>query len=56
VLVFDLRNVTRIGQAGENILRGMMCEDVKFVCGGVLNRYVLQQLTRKRAHISQCSW
>ena len=47
-LVVDLRNVTAISQEGENILFRMMREGVRFICGGVFNRYVLQQLARKR--------
>jgi len=46
-LIVDIRNVTTISQAGKILLRDMMSEGVEFVCGGVLNRYVLQQLIRK---------
>jgi len=47
-LIVDLRNVTTISQEGENLLLGMMREGVRFVCGKVLKRHVLQQLARER--------
>ena len=50
-LIVDLRNVTTISQEGENVLLGMMQDGAKFVCGGVLNRHVLQQLARECAQI-----
>jgi len=40
--------VTTISQEGENLLLGMMREGVRFVCGKVLKRHVLQQLARER--------
>jgi hypothetical protein len=45
-LIVDLRNVTIISSEGEDILLRMMRAGVRFVCGGVLNRHVLQQLAR----------
>ena len=45
-LIVDLRNVITIGQEGKDILLEMMSEGVRFICGGVHNRHVLQQLTR----------
>jgi hypothetical protein len=46
-LIVDLRNVITISQEGKDILFDMMGEGVRFVCGGILNRHVLQQLARK---------
>jgi hypothetical protein len=46
-LIVDIRNVVTISQEGRDILFDMMGEGVRFVCGGILNRYVLQQLARK---------
>jgi hypothetical protein len=46
-LVVDLRNVITIGQEGKEVLLGMMGEGARFICGGVHNRHVLQQLARK---------
>jgi hypothetical protein len=46
-LIVDLRNVTMISNEGEDILLSMMRAGVRFVCGGVLNRHVLQRLARK---------
>jgi hypothetical protein len=46
-LTVDLRNVTMISEVGEDILLRMMHEGVRFICGGVLNRHVLQRLARK---------
>lgn len=46
-LIVDLRNVTTISQEGQNVLLGMMQDGAKFVCGGVLNRHVLQHLARE---------
>jgi len=48
-LMVDLRNVTTISQEGKDILLDMMSEGARFVCGGVLNRHVLQQLEHKGA-------
>jgi hypothetical protein len=48
-LIVDLRKVTAISQEGKDVLLEMMSEGVRFVCGGVHNRYVLQQLARKIA-------
>jgi hypothetical protein len=46
-LIVDLRNVTMIGQQGKDVLLEMMSEGVRFICGGVHNRHVLQQLARE---------
>ena len=46
-LIVDLRNVTMIGHEGKEVLLEMMSEGVRFICGGVHNRHVLQQLARK---------
>ena len=46
-LIVDLRNVITIGQEGKDILLEMMNEGVRFICRGVHNRHVLQQLARK---------
>ncbi len=48
-LIVDLRNVTTISQEGHSVLLRMMRDGAKFVCGGVLNRHVLQQLAREPA-------
>ncbi len=49
----DLRNVTFISEEGESILLGMMSDGARFICRGVLNRHVLQQLARKRRKLSR---
>ena len=46
-LIVDLRNVIAIGQEGKHVLLEMMSEGVRFICRGVHNRHVLQQLARK---------
>jgi hypothetical protein len=48
-LTVDIRNVVAISQEGTDILLEMMNEGARFVCGGVLNRHVVQQLTRRLA-------
>jgi hypothetical protein len=48
-VIVDLRNVVSISQDGRDILFEMMSQDVKFICGGVLNRHVLRELARKIA-------
>ena len=48
-LIVDLRNVITIGQEGKDILLEMMSEGVRFLCRGVHNRHVLQQLAAKIA-------
>jgi anti-anti-sigma regulatory factor len=46
-LIVDLRNVITIDQEGKDALLELMIEGVRFICGGVHNRHVLQQLARK---------
>lgn len=46
-LIVDLRSVMTISQEGKDVLLDMMRKGVGFVCGGVLNRHILQQLARK---------
>jgi hypothetical protein len=48
-VIVDLRNVVSISQEGRDVLFEMMSQDVKFICGGVLNRHVLRELARKIA-------
>jgi hypothetical protein len=48
-MIVDLKNVVTISQEGSAVLFEMMSQGVKFICGGVLNRHVLQQLARKIA-------
>ena len=48
-VIVDLRNVISTSQEGRDVLFEMMSQGVKFICGGVLNRHVLQQLARKSA-------
>ena len=48
-MIVDLRNVVSIGQEGRDVLFEMMSQGVKFICGGVLNRHVLRELSRKIA-------
>jgi len=46
-LIVDLKSVITISQEGQDVLRDMMSNGVRFVCCGVLNKYVIQQLARK---------
>jgi hypothetical protein len=47
-VVVDLRNVTMISEeAAEHILIEMMSEAARFVCRGILNRFVIRRLERK---------
>jgi len=46
-LVVDLKNVTRIGEDGESALSELVHEGARFSSGGVLTRYLLQQLSRR---------
>jgi hypothetical protein len=46
-LIIDLRNVTFISQAGENTLFNLMRDGAEFLCGGVLNKYLVKKLARK---------
>jgi len=39
--------VITISQEGQDVLLDMMSNGVRFVCCGVLNRHVIQQLARK---------
>jgi hypothetical protein len=47
IVVVELRDVIMIGEEAEPILMAMMSEDVRFVCRGILNRYVIRRLERK---------
>ena len=47
-LIVDLRDVITISQEGQDVLLDMMSNGVRFVCCGVLNRHVIQQLARKK--------
>ena len=47
-LIVDLRSVITISQEGQDVLLDMMSNGVRFVCRGVLNRHVIQQLARKK--------
>src|SRR5438094_6687525 len=46
-LVIDLKNLTTISQAGENVLFELMKQGVKVRCCGVFTKYVLKQLARR---------
>jgi len=46
-LIVDIRNVLAISPEAENVLFEMICEGAGFVCGGVHNRHIVQQLLRK---------
>ena len=47
-LVIDLCNLTVISHEGEDAIFNLMKKGAKFSCGGVLTRYVLKQLARKK--------
>jgi hypothetical protein len=46
-LVIDLRNLTAISQAGENLLLQLMKEGVRFRGHGIFTNHVLAQLASK---------
>jgi len=46
-LIIDLRDVTLIGQDGENTLLGLMRDGAEFFCGDVLTKHLLKQLARR---------
>jgi hypothetical protein len=46
-LIVDLNDVTTIGKDGEHALFEMMRQGARFSCGGVLTRYLLEQLAVK---------
>jgi hypothetical protein len=47
-LVIDLCNLTVISHEGEDAIFNLMKKGARFSCGGVLTRYVLKQLARKK--------
>ena len=47
-LVIDLGNLTVISLEGEEAILDLMKQGAKFSRGGILTRYVLRQLTRKK--------
>jgi hypothetical protein len=52
-LVIDLCNLTVISHEGEDAIFNLMKKGAKFSCGGVLTRYVLKQLARKKQQESR---
>ena len=46
-LVVDVKNLTAISQAGENVLIELMTEGVKFRGSGVFTKHMLKQLSRR---------
>jgi hypothetical protein len=47
-LVVDLKQLTAIGQEGENLLLELMNDGVKFRSYGVFTKHILRQLARRR--------
>jgi hypothetical protein len=52
-LVVDVRNLTMIGQEGENLLLELMNDGAKFRSDGVFTKHVLKQLARRRRENAQ---
>jgi len=46
-LVVEVKNLTAINQAGENVLLELMQQGVKFRCWGVFTKQVLKELARR---------
>ena len=46
-LIVELKNLTAISQAGENVLLKLLNEGVKFRCHGVFTKLILKQLVRR---------
>ena len=46
-LVVEVKNLTAINQAGENVLLDLMREGVKFRGCGVFTKHLLKELTRR---------
>lgn len=46
-LVIEVKNITAIGQEGENVLLTLMGDGVKLRACGVFTKQVLKQLTRR---------
>jgi hypothetical protein len=46
-LLIELRNVTCIGEDGENVLLELMKEGVRFRSSGVFTKHVMKRLTRE---------
>lgn len=47
IVVVELRDVIMIGEEAESILMAMMSEDVRFVCRGILDGYVIRRLKHR---------
>ena len=47
-LVVEIKNLTAINQAGENVLLELMAEGVKFRGCGVFTKHMLKQLGRRK--------
>jgi hypothetical protein len=52
-LVVEVKNVTVINQAGENVLFELMKEGVRFHGCGVFTKHMLRQLTRRMKQKAQ---
>jgi hypothetical protein len=46
-LVVEVKNLTAINQAGENVLLELMQQGVKFRCCGIFTKHVLKVLARR---------
>jgi hypothetical protein len=46
--VVDVKNLTMIGQEGENLLLELMNDGAKFRSDGVFTKHILRQLARRR--------
>ena len=53
--VVEIKNLTAINQAGENVLLGLMKDGVKFRGCGVFTKHLLRQLARRvNRRIEEC--
>jgi hypothetical protein len=46
-LIIEMKNLTAIGQEGENVLLELLNKKVKFRCHGVFTKLILKQLVRR---------
>jgi hypothetical protein len=46
-LVIELKHITAISQEGENVIRELINDGIRFSCRGVFTKHVFRELTRR---------
>ena len=46
-LVIEMKNITTISQEGENVIRELISDGIRFSCRGVFMKHVFRELNRR---------